>query len=106
MSDFHQSGTITTLSRLGQRPLVELEDAIKRHTKRNHAALLIPCLVSELDRPALARICDEISKAPYLDCVVISLDQADIDGYRRALEYFRRLRRRSAAFRNASPGVP
>ena len=105
MSDFAQTGPITTLARLGNRPLVELEDALVRNTRRNKAALLIPSLVSELERPALLRICDEISRAPYLDTVLISLDQADETGYRSALEYFRRLRRRTVVLWNDGPGV-
>ena len=71
MSDFAQNGPITTLTRLGNRPLVELEDALVRHTRRNRAALLIPSLISELERPALLKICDEIAQAPYLDTVLI-----------------------------------
>ncbi|MCC6131793.1 MAG: glycosyl transferase [Acidobacteria bacterium] len=105
MSDFHQSGSITTLTRFGSRPLEELEEAIVRHTRRNKAALLIPCLVSEMDRPALVRICDEIAKVPYLDTVLISLDRADEDGYRRALDYFKRLKRRTVILWNDGPGV-
>ena len=105
MSDFLQGGGITTLTRLGQRPLVELEDAISRHTRRTRAALLVPCLVDEMDRPALARICDEVAKAPYLDTVLISLDRADEEGYRRALEYFRRLNRRTVVLWNDAPAV-
>jgi len=105
MSDFQQSGSITTLTRLGSRPLVELEDAISRHTKRDRTALLIPSLVTEMDRPALERICDEVAKAPYLDTVLISLDRADEDGYRRALEYFRRLNRRTVVLWNDGPGM-
>jgi glucosyl-3-phosphoglycerate synthase len=105
MSDFHQAGPITTLTRLGARPLAELEEAIVRHTRRNKAALLIPCLVTEMDRPALIGICDEIAKVPYLDTVIISLDRADADGYKRALEYFKRLKRRTVVLWNDGPGV-
>lgn len=105
MSDFHQHGAITTLTRLGNRPLVELEDALSRHTRRNRAALLIPCLVSEMERPALARICEEIAKVPYLDTVVVSLDRADEEGYRSALKYFKRLGRRTVVLWNDGPGV-
>jgi glucosyl-3-phosphoglycerate synthase len=105
MSDFQQQGPITTLTRLGARPLVELEDAIARYTRRNRAALLIPCLITELDRPALAQICDEVAKAPFLDTVLISLDRADEEGYRRALEYFRRLNRRTVVLWNDGPEV-
>lgn len=105
MSDFHQSGPVTTLTRLGARPLVEIEEAVARHTRRARAALLIPCLVSEMDRPALARICDEVRSSPFLDTVLISLDRADEEGYRRALEYFRRLERRTVVLWNDGPGV-
>lgn len=105
MSDFHQSGLITTLTRLGQRPLVELEEAIARSTRRNKAALLIPCLVSELERPALVGICDEIAQVPYLDTVLVSLDRADEEGYRHALEYFKRLNRRTVVLWNDGPRV-
>lgn len=105
MSDFAQLGPITTLTRLGSRPLVELEDSLVRHTRRSRTALLIPSLVSELERPALARICDEIVKFPYLDTVLISLDRADEAGYKGDLEYFRRLKRRTVVLWNDGPGV-
>ncbi len=105
MSDFAQTGPITTITRLGNRPLVELEDALVRHTRRAKAALLVPCLVSELERPALVRICDEVAKVPYIDTVLISLDRADEAGYRAALEYFRRLRRRTVVLWNDGPSV-
>ncbi len=105
MSDFAQYGPITTLTRLGSRPLVELEDALVRHTRRDRAAILIPCLISELERPALARMCDELAKAPYIDTVLISLDRADEAGYSAALDFFRRLKRRTVVLWNDGPGV-
>ncbi len=105
MSDFLQTGSLTTLTRLGARPTHELEEAIARHTRRNRAALLVPCLVTEMDRPALLRICDQLSDVPYLDTVLISLDRADEAGYRRALEYFKRLNRRTVVLWNDGPGV-
>jgi glucosyl-3-phosphoglycerate synthase len=105
VSDFYQAGPITTLTRLTQRPLVEIDEAIARHTRRARAALLMPCLVTELERPALARICDEVSQLPYLDSVVISLDRADEAGYKKALEYFRRMKVRTIVLWNDGPGV-
>ena len=105
MADFQQAGSITTLARLGTRPTAELEEAIARYTRRRRAALLIPCLVSELERPALARICDEVAAIPYLDTVMVSLDRADEAGYRGALDYFRRLKRRTVVLWNDGPGV-
>ncbi|HTS02337.1 MAG TPA: glycosyl transferase [Thermoanaerobaculia bacterium] len=105
MSDFFQAGPITTLTRLKERPLVELDEAIARHTRLARAALLIPCLVDEMERPALARICDEVSQLSYLDSVVISLDRADEAGFRKALEYFSRMKVRTVVLWNDGPGV-
>jgi glucosyl-3-phosphoglycerate synthase len=105
VSDFHQAGPFATLTRLGNRPVAELEDAIARYTRRQRAALLMPCLVTEMDRPALARICDEIAGAHYIDTILVSLDRADEAGYRRALDYFRRTNRRTVILWNDGPGV-
>ena len=52
MSDFFQAGPITTLTRLSERPLVEMDEAVARHTRQARPALLVPCLVTELERPA------------------------------------------------------
>jgi glucosyl-3-phosphoglycerate synthase len=84
---------------------VELEDAIVRHTRRNKTALLVPCLVSELERPALLKICEELAMVPYLDTILISLDRADEAGYRGALEYFRRLKQRTVVLWNDGPEI-
>ena len=39
--------------------------------------LILPCLYSELQGSALPKIVDEISKAKYLNHVIIGLDRAD-----------------------------
>ncbi len=54
-------------------------------------ALVMPCLVTELDQPALAGMVSSWPRTPYLDTVVISLDRADAAGFERALDYFRAL---------------
>ncbi len=46
-----------------------------------------------------------MSQLPYLDAVVISLDRADEAGYRKSLEYFRRMKRRTVVLWNDGPGV-
>jgi len=43
---------------------------------------------SEMDRPALARILDELVQVPYVDSLVISLNRATLGDYDRALDYF------------------
>jgi glucosyl-3-phosphoglycerate synthase len=51
-------------------------------------SLVLPSLYSELEGPALRNIVTELAKVPYLEQIVIGLDQANEEQYRHALEYF------------------
>ncbi len=105
MSDFHQQGPVTTLPRLVDQDLELREAELARHARATPLTLVIPCLVSELDQPALAGMVAELRRAPYLDTVLVSLDRADEAGYQRALAYFRALERRTVVLWNDSPAV-
>ncbi len=105
MSDFHQRGPIITLPRLVGDESRHVEAEVAALAQHNPVALLIPCLVSELDQPALARMVAELAGTPYLETVVISLDRADQDGYRRAREYFRDLRVRTVVVWNDAEAI-
>jgi glucosyl-3-phosphoglycerate synthase len=89
MSDFHQSGPVTALPRLVDRPIADLESKILGLCRRFPLALVIPMVPEEMDRPALAGILDELMRVPYLDTLVVSLNRASQDDYLRALEYFK-----------------
>jgi glucosyl-3-phosphoglycerate synthase len=88
MSDFHQSGPVTALPRLVDRPVDEIEARIKALSRRFPVALVLPMVPDEMDRPALAGILRELVQVPYLESLVISLNKASLDDYARALEYF------------------
>jgi glucosyl-3-phosphoglycerate synthase len=88
MSDFHQSGPVTALPLLAARPFEELERGIERLTPKFPVSLVIPMIPSEMDRPALARILEELCQVRYLDSLVISLNKATLDDYHRAARYF------------------
>ena len=90
MSDFHQSGVVTTLPRLHERPIEELEAAIRALIPKFPVSLVIPMIPSEMDRPALAGILDELCAVDYLDTLVISLNKATLEDYERTLAYFER----------------
>ena len=100
MSDFQQRGPITTLPRLGARGADQLDAALCAAVRRRPLALIMPCLITELDQPALAGMVAQLAHVPYLDTVVISLDRADAAGYARALEYFRALGQRTVVLWN------
>ena len=81
MSDFHQSGPVTSLPRLLQRPIDELEGRILGLVRRFPVALVIPMVPDEMDRPALARIVAELAEVAYLDTLVISLNRATAEDH-------------------------
>jgi sucrose phosphorylase len=103
MGDFHQHGLVTTLHQLNNRPLEELEKDLMEFKKTRPMALILPSLYSELERPALSTIVDELSQVSYLDQVVIGLDQADERQYRHALEFFSRLPQKHRVLWNDGP---
>ncbi len=67
MSDFHQPGVVTALPRLRDRPIEDLEGEIRALTPKFPVALVLPMIPSEMDRPALAGILDELCQVDYLD---------------------------------------
>ena len=91
MSDFFQNGVITTLHRLTERSVEEIEQELVSFSESNPMALLLPSLFSELEGPALKNIVDELEKVPYLSQIIIGLDRADKDQFEFAKKYFSRL---------------
>ena len=73
MSDFHQSGVITSLHRLGSVDLSRLERELVDYSGDRPIALVLPSLFSEVRGPALKRIVGELSQVPYLRQCVVSL---------------------------------
>ena len=91
MADSFQSGRITTLHNIVDRPLEDLEAELMEFSAYRPMGLILPSLYSELQGPALSKIIDELEKVPYLNQIVIGLDRASEDEYRHALEFFSRL---------------
>ena len=78
LGDFFQNGVIATLHDLAGRPGTDLDAELSAWSESGRRmALILPCLYSELDGPALSAIVDEISEIPYLHEVIIGLDRAD-----------------------------
>jgi glucosyl-3-phosphoglycerate synthase len=105
MGDFQQRGTITTLPRLVEFDYPEREVELSEYASQVPPALAIPCLASEMDRPALREIICELARVPYLDTVVISLDAASESDYQRALSYFSQCGQRTVVLWNDAPSL-
>lgn len=105
MSDFHQRGPVTALPRLTNRSIEDLEREILKLTPKFPVSLVLPMIPSELDRPALASIVDELTAVRYLDSIVVSLNRATVDDYHRTVSYFERYPGRLVVVWSESPSV-
>ncbi len=76
MSDFHQTGIITTLHNLGKPSLERLEMELREHARTRPIALVLPALYSEFEGKAMPRIIDELAKVKYLEQIVLVLGRA------------------------------
>ncbi len=103
MGDFYQNGVITTLHNLSRRSVDELETELLEFSQSRPMALVLPCLYSELEGPALSNIVDELCKVPYLSEIVIGLDRASESQYRHALKFFSRLPQSHVVLWNDGP---
>ncbi len=89
MADFHQTGVITSLHRLGEPDLDRLEQELVQYSEERPIALVLPSLHSEIHGPALKRIVEELSRVPYLTQCVLSLSgAADFDQFQEMRELF------------------
>ena len=105
MSDFHQFGPITAIPRLVPRDPEEMEQRLQVLAERFPVTLVIPMVPAEMDRPALKRILDELCQVTWVDTLVVSLNRASLQEYRRALEYFERYPGRKVVLWSESPAV-
>ena len=88
MADFHQNGVIATLHKLSERSVESLEADLVEFAKKRPMTLVLPSLFSELEGPALKDIVDQLKDVPYLDNIVIGLDQANEEQFEYAKEFF------------------
>jgi glucosyl-3-phosphoglycerate synthase len=105
LSDFHQYGSIATLHRL--RPIDPriLEQQLYDEKATRPIALVLPCLMSELERPALTDIVTVLKDAEYISRVVVSLGRATRSQFLYACEFFRALKMPTTVLWIESPKV-
>src|SRR6266536_1033273 len=88
MADFYQSGIVATMHRLGDFQIERIEKELESHSRIRPIALVLPCLYSELDGPALGPIVQELRGVRYLRQIVVSLARANYNEFQRAQEFF------------------
>ena len=87
MADFHQS-SVTTIHDLRRQSDAERRAQLTEWTMDTPVSVLLPSLYSELERPALAHIVDELREATWIREIVIGLDRADESQFAAARDYF------------------
>ena len=103
MADFHQNGNIAQFHNLRARSLEELEYELTTFAQTRKISLILPCLYSELEGPALRNILQEVAQVPYLNHIVIGLDRATEAEFRHAREFFSVLPQPHTVVWNDSP---
>ena len=87
MSDFYQSGIITTLHKLGRPSLERLEAELWEHSRVRPIALVLPALYSEFEGKAMPGIISELAKVGYLEQIVLVLGRASDKEFARVREF-------------------
>ncbi len=99
MSDFLQSESICTLHLLGDRDESEIEAEIEEAARYRPVALVLPCVISEMDGPALGLIMDVLKSVKFLSEILVTLGPANPEEFDRACEYFSPLLKRGHTVR-------
>jgi glucosyl-3-phosphoglycerate synthase len=87
MSDFFQTGIVTTLHSLGRPSLERLEQELRVYSLTRPVALVLPALYSEFEGPAMQRIVEELAKVKYLGQIVLVLARASDKEFARVRQF-------------------
>jgi len=89
MSDFFQTGVVTTLHRLKPNNLERLENDLERFSRNRPIGLVLPALYSEFETPTMPRIAAELRQVRYLQRIVVPLGRATREQFEKARMLFR-----------------
>ena len=87
MSDFFQTGIVTTLHSLGRPSLERLEQELRVYSLARPVALVLPALYSEFEGPAMPRIVEELAKVKYLGQIILALGRASDKEFARVRQF-------------------
>ncbi|RLQ88199.1 glycosyl transferase [Notoacmeibacter ruber] len=103
MSDFHQTGAITTFHNVTRREEDGLIEEVARYAKFRPVTLVLPSLFSELEGAALEKIVDTLIEMPWINNIYVGLDRASEEEFRYAKNFFSRLPQHHRVLWNDGP---
>jgi glucosyl-3-phosphoglycerate synthase len=89
MSDFYQTGVVTTLHRLRPNSIERLEADLEEFSRSRPIGLVLPALYSEFETPAMQRILPQLKQLRYLQRIVVALGRTTRQEFERAHSFFR-----------------
>jgi glucosyl-3-phosphoglycerate synthase len=97
MGSFYQNGIVANLHDFSygsssEKNYKKLENDLINFSKDNPMELILPSLFSEIDGNALPNIINEINKTDFLNHIVIGLDKANQEEYKKAHNFFKKLK--------------
>jgi glucosyl-3-phosphoglycerate synthase len=103
MSDFYQSGVISTFHRLGHLDIKRIESELMWYAQEVPVALVLPSLYSELEGDALKGIIGKLKDVEYLRDIVVTLGPATEQEFQQARKFFSALPQRTRVIWNSGP---
>ena len=103
MSDFFQTGAISTLHRLGEPDVARMERELAEFAQETPIALVLPCHSRELGSPALQLIARELQGVAYLKQIVVGIDAATRADWNKARSFFAQLPQKPVLIWNDGP---
>ncbi|MBI3404929.1 MAG: glycosyl transferase [Acidobacteria bacterium] len=91
MSDFYQTGVVTTLHRLGATKLPVLEQQLESYAAQQPIVLVLPALYAEFEKPALEGILAELGQVRFVSQFVVSMDRTTPEQFKLAQKRLRYL---------------
>ena len=88
MSDFFQTGVVTTLHRLNRAGGGRLEEELQTFRHVSPIGLVLPALYCEFETPAMQGICDQLRETDYLKRIVVAIGKCDQYEYELARKFF------------------
>jgi len=105
MSDFYQSGVVSTFHRLGKADLKRMDQELLEFNQQRPIALVLPSTYDELEGTALKHIIEEIKQVPYLNEIVVTMGRTDREQFGKAKKFFSVLPQRIRIIWNTGPGI-
>lgn len=87
MTDFYQTGIITTLHKLGKPTLERVEAELFEYSRTRPLALVLPALHSEFEGQAMPKIVEELAKVKYINEIVLVLGRATDKEFQKVREF-------------------